>query len=71
MENERIQLKETKEIELPKLDLKQYIGAEIPIATVEEYEGKYGYYIIIRTDPLDTIKNKDGETRDITASKVF
>ena len=68
---EKVELKNTKEIDLPKLDIKQYVGKKVEIAEVDEMRGEYGYFIIVRTQPVDTILNKDGEKIELKASRNF
>lgn len=54
-------------IAVPKLDVKQYIGKKVEIAAANVYEGKYGYYVRVTTEVVDTL----GKDTPITASKVF
>ena len=62
------------EIELPTLDIKPYIGKKTNIEKVTEHEGKYGYFIKLETEVIDTIediKNKEGEALQLRASMIF
>lgn len=59
------------EIELPKLDVKKYVGTEVEINSVLEYEGKYGYYIIVRTDPVETITREGKDDIVLQGSRLF
>ena len=64
----KVHLGATREIELPKLDVKEYIGNRALIESVEECEGKHGYYVRVQTAPVATIGEKKIELR---ASKIF
>jgi len=68
--DKQIELVETREIELPSLDITKYIGMKSKIASVKEYEGQFGYYIKIESEVLETIEGKK-EPIDIKASNVF
>jgi len=69
-EHKRVQLENTAQIELPKLDVNQYVGKKARIERVEEYEGKYGYFIKAETTILDTVQ-MGGEPVQLRASRVF
>ena len=72
MENaniEKVELKDTKEIDLPTLDLKQYIGTKTQIDFVEEFKGEFGYFIRISTLPIGNFTNREGEVIDLRASR--
>jgi len=56
-----------KKIELPKLDLDQYIGRKAKIRAVTSHEGKHGFYLKVETGVIDTI----GQDTELKASKVF
>lgn len=58
------------EIKLPKLDLTQYIGVESVIASVNEYEGIYGYYFEVETTDVGTY-TRDGVEKQLTARMQF
>lgn len=67
-----VKLENTREIELPKLDLEPFVGQKAVIEKVEEFEGaKYGYYVKLSTGVLDTIENSKGETTEIRATLVL
>lgn len=62
------------EITLPTLDVSQYIGKKVPIDSVKEYQGEYGYYIRVESAPVDVrkdIKDEYGEPIILRASRVF
>ena len=62
------------EIELPTLDIKPYIGQKTTIENISEHEGKYGYFIKLETEVIDTIedfKTKDGSPLKLRASMIF
>lgn len=70
-ENEKVvNLGDTREIDLPVLDIKPYVGKMAKIVRVIECEGQYGYYIKVETNVLDTIKGSGGVI-DLRASRVF
>ncbi|MFW5852450.1 MAG: hypothetical protein ACOCUR_00295 [Nanoarchaeota archaeon] len=66
----KVSLKETKKIELPTLDITPYVGKMTKVANVEEYEGRYGYFVKVETETLDTIEI-GGEQKPLTASKIL
>lgn len=55
------------EIELPQLDVKQYIGKRVKIASTKTCQGSFGYMVQVITEPVAQLK--DG--KDITASRIF
>ena len=61
---------ETREIELPKIDVTQYIGKKAKIATAQEYEGKHGFFVRIETDIIDTL-GEGQNVIELRASKIF
>lgn len=65
-----VELKGTKEIKLPKVDISPFVGKETKIDLVETYEGQHGYYIKVSTESLGTIEGKDGKM-PICASRIF
>jgi len=69
-ELKKVSLKDTKEIELPQLDISPYVGRKTKIASAEEYQGRYGYFVKVETEALDTIEI-GGEQKPLTASKIF
>lgn len=69
-ELKKVSLKETKQIELPTLDISPYVGKMTKIASVEEYQGRFGYFVKVETEALDTI-DFGGEQKPLTASKIF
>jgi len=62
-----VKLDNTKEIELPQLDVDKYIGKDVAIEKVTEHKGDFGYYIKVATKPLETLPNG----LEIKASRVF
>ncbi len=51
-------------IELPRIDLKQYIGKSSKIELVTEHKGNYGFYVKVQSEIIDTWKGvKDIELR--------
>ena len=65
-----VTLEGTGEIELPKLDLQQYIGKKTLISEVTEHEGAYGYFVKVATAVIDVIG--EGEKKiELQASRIF
>jgi len=60
-EMRQVQLGDTGEIELPKVDVEEYIGKKAKIAEVKEKEGQYGSVIVIYTEDIGTLKNEKGD----------
>jgi hypothetical protein len=67
-------------IELPSIDVSPYVGKKVKVAQVLEYEGNYGYYIRISTEPVATdlkdkagniLKNTKGEPIVLIATRMF
>jgi len=58
------------QIELPKVDVKPYIGKSVKIEKVEEHKGEYGYYIMIISEVVDTLPGKDTPIT-IRANRMF
>ncbi len=69
-ELKRVHLGATTEIELPRLDVTQYIGRRALIDRVEECEGDYGYFVRVETQPVDTIGQGE-KLRELRASQLF
>ena len=69
-ENNVVQLKNTGQIELPKLDMRQYVGQEATIEEVTEHNGRHGYYVKATTGLVDT-KGSEENPIEIRASKIF
>lgn len=68
------------EIELPSLDVSQYVGRKARIEKVEEFEGDYGYYIKMSTTVVDMpkdaktgqpIKDKSSTPMELRATRLF
>lgn len=57
---------QTEAVEIPKMDLKPYIGNESKINVVEEHKGTFGYYIKVISETLGTFNDKP-----VTASRIF
>ncbi len=65
-----VQLDNTGEIELPKLDVTKYIGTKAKIASVTEHKGNYGFYIRVATDVIDTVGDGDNKI-ELKPSRIF
>lgn len=60
------------QIELPKLDVKPYIGKKVKIEKIEEHKGEYGYYIMVITKVVDTLPGRDKDSPIIIrANRMF
>ena len=61
------------QIELPSIDISPYVGKKVKVATVQEFEGNYGYYIKAETEAIATldVKDKDGNPIVLKASRIF
>lgn len=74
MESEKkkteVELEDTGEIELPKIDVQKYIGREAKIELVTEHKGDFGYYVKVQTKIVDTIEGGK-EPIELRASKIF
>jgi hypothetical protein len=66
----KVELNNTGEIELPKLDVSGYVGRKTKIVKVGEYEGRYGNFIKPETETIDTLE-RDGGSIEIKATRVF
>lgn len=66
-----VELKGTKEIELPQLDLSPYIGKKTKIETVTENKGEFGFYIKIQTEVIATLSDMRKEPLELRASRIF
>ena len=71
MADEIVNLENTGEIDLPKLDLKPYIGKKSIIKYVTEHQGQHGYYVKFTSDIIDVIKRDNAEDIELTASRIF
>lgn len=57
-------------IDLPKIDLQQYVGKEAEIESAITFKGGYGYYVKVMTKAVGKIG--DGETaKELKASKIL
>ena len=55
------------QIELPRLDVSQYVGRKSKIESVQKSEGMYGPLVKIFTETIDTLNNG----QELKASKLF
>ena len=65
-----VDLGDTKEIDLPEIDVKQHIGKTIKINKVEERQGNYGYFVFLETEIIETIKGGKDDI-ELKASKIL
>lgn len=73
MENEDVkpvELGKIGQIELPQIDIKKYVGKEVEIQRVSTFEGKYGFFVRVETEPVDTIGPDDNQI-EIKGSRMF
>ena len=68
-QDQKVEIK-TGKIELPKLDVQQYVGKQVKVTAVETRHGANGFYVRFETEPVTTITNSKGETIPIRASKL-
>jgi hypothetical protein len=66
--DEQVKMKLVGGIEVPKLDLQQYIGKEVKIADVQQFNGAFGFYLKIISTPVDIL---GAEKKPVTATKIF
>lgn len=59
-----------KEIDLPIIDLKPYVGKDAKIEVVTTHQGEHGYYVRVATEVIDTVPGRDGEI-ELRASRIF
>lgn len=69
-ENTEVQLENTGEIELPRIDVSKYIGRTAKIEKVTEHKGQFGNYIKIATEVIDTIEGGK-EPIQLRATRLF
>ena len=70
-QDEKIEIKDAREIVLPQLDLTPYIGRQTIVDTVQAYSGSYGMYILVKTDIVAVLTEKRKEPLELRASKLF
>lgn len=58
------------QIELPKLDVTEYIGRRAKIESVTEHEGQHGYYVKLVSEVIDSVGEGD-KAFELRASKVL
>ncbi|MGC9114358.1 MAG: hypothetical protein ACP5IG_04760 [Candidatus Micrarchaeia archaeon] len=76
MEEKQVSLKNTREIELPSLDVSKYVGKKAKIISVTEHEGQprdgqKTFYIKVKTEVLGEIKRNNGDPILLQASRIF
>jgi hypothetical protein len=59
------------EMEMPQIDVAQYIGKKSVILEVKEFQGEFGPFISIWTDIIDTIERGNSDPIQLRASKMF
>jgi len=65
-----VELKDTGEIELPTIDVSKYIGNKAKIDLVTTHDGKYGYYVKVQSEVVDTIEGGK-DPIELRASRIF
>jgi hypothetical protein len=68
-EEKKVDIKLQK-IELPSIDMTQYIGKKSKIVSSNVYEGEYGHYLKVESEVVDTIQLKD-DLIELNASRIF
>jgi RNase P/RNase MRP subunit p29 len=66
----KVELKEVGEITLPSIDVSKYVGRKVKIASADTYQGAYGYFLRVETEPLDTVEGGKNPIV-IKASRIF
>ncbi len=68
--DEEVHLKNTGEIELPTIDVSKYVGNKVDIEKVTEHKGKFGYYVKVQTEIVDTIEGGK-KPIELRGSRIF
>jgi len=68
-EDKLVEIK-AKEIDLPTLDLGQYVGKKTKIEKIETREGNFGNYVKVITEKVGEYE-KDDKKEPLVASKIF
>lgn len=66
-EDNLVNLENTGEVEMEAIEVDKYIGKEVPIESVTEHKGEFGYYIKVTTGVVDTLKSG----KELRASRIF
>ena len=66
-----VTLDNTGEIELPKLDVSEFVGKDVQIVKVQEKEGQYGNFSIISTEVVKTIEREGKDNIELCGSRQF
>lgn len=61
----------TGKIELPKLDVSEYLDKTPKVESADVYEGTYGPYVKVTTEPVDTLNKGSDNEMPIRASALF
>jgi hypothetical protein len=71
--DQKVHIKIVGQIELPTLDVSEYVGKKVKIVDYGVYYNeKFGsHYVKFKTEKLGEFVNRDNETKDITASRIF
>lgn len=69
MAEENVKL-DTREIELPQLDVSKYIGKKVTVVSVTEHKGEFGYYVRVKGEVLETLGSGDNAV-DLQPSRIF
>ena len=68
--NDEVELGDIGEIELPSIDVSQYIGKKTEIELVTTHKGNYGNYVKVQSKIVDTIEGGK-EPIKLRASRIF
>lgn len=69
-ENNQVTLEGTKQIELPKLNLTQYVGTPAVVEEVTEHRGQHGYFVKATTGIVASV-GKEDDPIELKGSKIF
>lgn len=67
---EPVELENTRELDVQRLDVTEYIGTKAKIDRIQEMQGQYGYFVKIDTSILAEIGQGDNSIK-LRASKLF
>lgn len=56
--------------EVGHIDVSKHVGKKVAIEVIEEKEGKYGPFLVIRTKPVETLSGSAGDIQ-IRGSRLF
>jgi len=69
MEETKVSVK-LREIDLPRLDIEQFIGRKEKIASADTHRSKFGYYLKVSSTVIDVFQ-RGKETKELRAVRIF